>query len=166
MKAALPQQVQHLSQAQQQQSEAPSRAAEAAAASETPASASASASAPMVVLLDLDLEAPVVVMPRGTESLDYVELDLGTLKVSNRVGWLETSVPDTLEGQPASVLLRYPECVLVDSMRVQLSEIRGTVAVEGRRSNSLIEEGSIARLEIRRPLRDLKYVSYLQAAAD
>lgn len=110
--------------------------------------------APVVVLLDLAMDAPVVMMPRGTDLVDYIELDLGKLQLSNRVGWLEGTLSTPFSaGTPA--LLADPSSVLVDSMSIQLSSIRGTVAVDGRRSPSLIEEGSLARIEVRRALRDL-----------
>jgi hypothetical protein len=42
---------------------------------------------PLVLLLDVVLEAPVIVMPLASSSQDHMEVDLGTLEVSNRVMW-------------------------------------------------------------------------------
>lgn len=42
---------------------------------------------PLILLLDVVLEAPVIVMPLASGSQDHMEVDLGTLEVSNRVMW-------------------------------------------------------------------------------
>ena len=41
-----------------------------------------------MLLLDVEAEAPVVTMPRSSDSQDFLEVDLGTLKMTNRINWL------------------------------------------------------------------------------
>lgn len=41
----------------------------------------------MVLLLDVELDAPVLLMPLTSSSDDHIEVDLGTLQLSNRVVW-------------------------------------------------------------------------------
>jgi hypothetical protein len=63
-------------------------AATAAAGAAPPAAApAAAADKPLVLLLDVHLDAPVLVMPRDSSSQDHLEVDLGTLELSNRVVW-------------------------------------------------------------------------------
>jgi hypothetical protein len=49
--------------------------------------ATAAAAKPLVVLLDVQLDAPVLVLPQHSGSEEHVEVDLGTLTLSNRVAW-------------------------------------------------------------------------------
>jgi len=46
-----------------------------------------------LLLLDVEAEAPVVTMPRSSDSQDFLEVDLGTLKMTNRINWLFGSNP-------------------------------------------------------------------------
>lgn len=39
------------------------------------------------LILDVDMEAPVITMPRGSDSKDAVKVDLGRLQVDNTVSW-------------------------------------------------------------------------------
>jgi hypothetical protein len=64
-----------------------STGAAAAAAAAAVAAAGASPDKPLVLLLDVHLDAPVLVVPRSSASEDHLELDLGTLELSNRVVW-------------------------------------------------------------------------------
>ena len=40
-----------------------------------------------ILLLDLDMDAPVITMPRHSESMDEIEVDLGSLHLSNTFSW-------------------------------------------------------------------------------
>ena len=41
----------------------------------------------MILVLDISMEAPVITMPRNSSSKDAVEVDLGSLHLSNTVAW-------------------------------------------------------------------------------
>ena len=41
----------------------------------------------MILMLDIDMEAPVITMPRGSDSKDTIVVDLGSLHLGNRVTW-------------------------------------------------------------------------------
>ena len=41
-----------------------------------------------LLLLDVEAEAPVITMPHSSDSQDFLEVDLGTLKMTNRINWL------------------------------------------------------------------------------
>jgi hypothetical protein len=65
-------------------------AAAARAAGQPAAGGSASGAAaakPLVLLLDVHLDAPVLLLPLDSASDDRIEVDLGTLQLSNRVLW-------------------------------------------------------------------------------
>lgn len=40
-----------------------------------------------ILTLDVSMEAPVITMPRCSSSSDTVEIDLGSLHLSNAVAW-------------------------------------------------------------------------------
>ncbi len=46
-----------------------------------------------LLLLDVEAEAPVITMPRSSDSQDFLEVDLGTLKMTNHIKWLFGSNP-------------------------------------------------------------------------
>lgn len=41
-----------------------------------------------LLLLDVEMNAPVITIPRNTDSLDALEVDLGTFTLSNRIAWI------------------------------------------------------------------------------
>ena len=41
----------------------------------------------MVLVLDINMDAPVITMPRNSDSSDSLQLDLGSLHLSNTVSW-------------------------------------------------------------------------------
>ena len=41
-----------------------------------------------LLLLDVEAEAPVITMPRSSDSQDFLEVDLGTVKMTNHIKWL------------------------------------------------------------------------------
>lgn len=47
----------------------------------------AEAAKPLVVLLDVHLDAPVLLLPLNSTSQDHLEVDLGTMELTNRVVW-------------------------------------------------------------------------------
>jgi hypothetical protein len=42
----------------------------------------------VLLLLDVEMAAPVITIPRNSNSRDALEVDLGTLKLTNRLAWL------------------------------------------------------------------------------
>ena len=46
-----------------------------------------------LLLLDVEADAPVITMPRSSDSQDFLEVDLGTLKLTNHIAWLFGSSP-------------------------------------------------------------------------
>jgi hypothetical protein len=67
----------------------------------------------MAILLDVKMEAPVIEMPRRSTSEDSLELDLGTLKLTNHVALLRGATQ------------------AVDLMEVKLEQVRACVPSEG-----------------------------------
>lgn len=49
-----------------------------------------------LLLMDVELNAPVITIPRSSDSLDALEVDLGTFTLSNHIAWFggEGSVSD------------------------------------------------------------------------
>jgi hypothetical protein len=85
------QQQQQLSPARQTSQPAAAVVAAAARATGQPVAAAGAAGAlaakPLVLLLDVHLDAPVLLLPLSSASEDRIEVDLGTLQLSNRVLW-------------------------------------------------------------------------------
>ena len=46
-----------------------------------------------LLLLDVEMDAPVITMPRSSDSQDFLEVDLGELKITNRINWLFGTSP-------------------------------------------------------------------------
>ena len=46
-----------------------------------------------LLLLDVEMDAPVITMPRSSDSQDFLEVDLGELKMTNRINWLFGTSP-------------------------------------------------------------------------
>lgn len=83
----------------------------------------AAADKPLVLLLDVQLDAPVLLMPLTSISDDHIEIDLGTLQLTNRVVWeMHTDVKQKL---------------LMDEMEVRKSPVLFSGAIRVRMSLSL-----------------------------
>ena len=50
--------------------------------------------APFILQLDLQMDAPVITMPRFSDSQDNVKVDLGAVRMSNAVAWHAGSSPN------------------------------------------------------------------------
>ena len=57
---------------------------------------------PLVLQLDVDMEAPVITMPRSSNSGDAIKLDLGSLHLANTVAWVASA---TSQDKNVSTLL-------------------------------------------------------------
>lgn len=60
----------------------------------SPGSTAAAEAKPLILLLDVHLDAPVLLMPLNSYSDDHLEVDLGTLQLSNTVVWQMTTGQD------------------------------------------------------------------------
>lgn len=65
---------------------------------------------PLILILDVEMEAPIITMPRESDSKDAIKLDLGSLHVGNSIDWYTgNSLRDPKVGTSMefSVLLRW-----------------------------------------------------------
>eukprot|EP00878_Enallax_costatus_P018255 GHUV01019211.1.p1 GENE.GHUV01019211.1~~GHUV01019211.1.p1 ORF type:complete len:760 (+),score=304.75 GHUV01019211.1:378-2657(+) len=105
---------------QQHQQQQPQQAAPADSAS------TAAAAKPLVLLLDVQLDAPVLLMPLTSSSDDHIEVDLGTLQLTNRVVW-EMHTDDKQK-------------LLMDEMEVTLQKVSGCVVEDQKRGRNVIRD--------------------------
>ncbi|KAL7618287.1 hypothetical protein Lser_V15G01600 [Lactuca serriola] len=91
--------------------------------------------------LDLSLETPIIVVPRDSNGTDFLEIDLGHLKVTNEVSWHGPAE------DPASVHR--------DIMHAQIFGLNMAVGVNGIVGKPMIREGRDFHIFIRRSLRDI-----------
>ena len=56
--------------------------------------------APFVLNLDLHMDAPIITMPRQSDSSDNVKVDLGSVKLGNAVSWHSGSSLNDPEAWP------------------------------------------------------------------
>eukprot|EP00884_Botryococcus_braunii_P010315 jgi/Botrbrau1/19285/Bobra.0073s0028.1 len=98
---------------------------------------------PFLILLDIKMEAPVIILPRNSDSSDSLEVDLGKLILSNRVLCLGPGLPTT------------PKAVLQDDMVIQLLDLGGRVISGGVRAANLVRDYDAGlKVFLQRPLRD------------
>ncbi|MFS7909478.1 putative vacuolar protein sorting-associated protein [Helianthus anomalus] len=91
--------------------------------------------------LDLSLETPIIVVPRNSSSKDFLQLDLGHLRVTNKVSW-HGPVDD-------------PSAVHLDILHAQIFGINMAVGVNGVLGKPMIREGHEINIFVRRSLRDI-----------
>ncbi|XP_076932508.1 uncharacterized protein LOC143598077 [Bidens hawaiensis] len=91
--------------------------------------------------LDLSLETPIIVVPRNSSSKDFLQLDLGCLRVTNEVSW-HGPVDD-------------PSAVHLDILHAQIFKINMAVGVNGVLGKPMIREGREIHIFVRRSLRDI-----------
>jgi vacuolar protein sorting-associated protein 13A/C len=101
----------------------------------------------MILILDVVLDAPVIVMPLNSSSVDQLEVDLGTLEVRNRMMWewrqgsssssglSEGSSRSDGEGRP-----QQQQRLLLDDLHVKLSKVSGCVIAGQKRGRNVIRE--------------------------
>ena len=97
---------------------------------------------PTIVCVDLDADAPVVTMPRATDSEDAIEVDFGSLAVATRVAW-RGGVPG---GRAAA---------LVETTTVRGAALAGRGVVAGVRGDNVVTryDGGMS-VTVSRPLID------------
>ncbi|KAK1261313.1 hypothetical protein QJS04_geneDACA008707 [Acorus gramineus] len=91
--------------------------------------------------LDLTLSKPIIVMPRKTDALDYLELDVLNITVQNKFEWVGNK-----NGMDA---------VHLDIMTIQVKDINLTVGMGHVSGDSMIQDVKGLSITINRSLRDL-----------
>uniref|UniRef100_A0A175YPS3 Uncharacterized protein n=1 Tax=Daucus carota subsp. sativus TaxID=79200 RepID=A0A175YPS3_DAUCS len=92
--------------------------------------------------LDLSLDAPIIILPRDSMSKDFIQLDLGHLRVGNEFSW---------HGYPD----KDPSAVHLDILDVEILGINMAVGIDGCLGKSLIREAQGIHICVRRSLRDI-----------
>ena len=99
---------------------------------------------PVIVALHIDADAPIVTMPRHSDSEDAIELDLGTLTLRSRVAWRG--------GLPGS-----PSAALVETTTIRGTRLGGRGVVAGVVGGNVVtryDEG--VAITLARPLIDAR----------
>ena len=61
------------------------------------------------------MDAPVITMPRSSDSQDFLEVDLGELKMTNRINWrFGTSPKDKKVIYPIPIAIDPGNCILAN----------------------------------------------------
>ncbi|ONI27903.1 hypothetical protein PRUPE_1G110200 [Prunus persica] len=92
--------------------------------------------------LDLSLDTPIIIVPRNSSSKDFIQLDLGQLKVTNEFSW---------HGSPE----KDPSAVHIDVLHAEILGINMSVGIDGCLGKSMIREGKGLDVHVRRSLRDV-----------
>ncbi|CAI0626123.1 unnamed protein product [Linum tenue] len=92
--------------------------------------------------LDLSLDTPIIIVPRNTTSKDFIELDLGQLKVSNELSW---------HGCPE----KDPSAVHMDVLHAEILGINMSIGIDGCLGKPMVREGQGLDIYVRRSLRDV-----------
>lgn len=94
------------------------------------------------VKLDLSLTQPIILMPRGTYSADYLKLDVVHITVQNTFKWFLGSRHDI-------------NAVHIEILTVQIEDINLNIGAESELGESIIRDVKGVSVVIRRSLRDL-----------
>uniref|UniRef100_A0A0D9VFX1 C2 domain-containing protein n=1 Tax=Leersia perrieri TaxID=77586 RepID=A0A0D9VFX1_9ORYZ len=94
------------------------------------------------IKLDLSLDTPIIIVPKNSQSEDYIQLDLGQLKIRNDFSWHGGEETD-------------PSAVRLDVLHAEINGINMAVGVNGILGKSMIKEGHGINIEVRRSLRDV-----------
>ncbi|KAK8983318.1 hypothetical protein V6N11_073414 [Hibiscus sabdariffa] len=92
--------------------------------------------------LDLTLDNPIIIVPRNSMSKDFIQLDVGLLKVTNEITW---------HGSPEDD----PSAVHLDILHAEILEVNMYVGIDDCIGKSLIREGKGLDVYVRRSLRDV-----------
>ncbi|TQE02763.1 hypothetical protein C1H46_011592 [Malus baccata] len=92
--------------------------------------------------LDLSLDTPIIIVPRNSTSKDFIQLDLGQLKVTNEFSWYGSPEKD-------------PSAVHIDVLHAEILGISMSVGIDGCLGKSMIREGKGLDVYVRRSLRDV-----------
>ncbi|XP_073302377.1 uncharacterized protein [Primulina huaijiensis] len=94
------------------------------------------------VKLDLSLDTPIIIVPRNSKSNDFMQLDLGHLRIKNDFTW---------HGCPE----RDPSAVHLDVLDAEILGINMAVGINGCIGKPMIREGREVHVCVRRSLRDV-----------
>ncbi|CAI9779714.1 unnamed protein product [Fraxinus pennsylvanica] len=94
------------------------------------------------IKLDLALDTPIIIVPRNSLSKDYMQLDLGHLRVRNEFSWHGCSEKD-------------PSAVHLDVLDAEILGINMAVGINGSIGKPMIQEGREIHVYVRRSLRDI-----------
>ncbi|XP_074383059.1 uncharacterized protein LOC141724723 isoform X2 [Apium graveolens] len=92
--------------------------------------------------LDLSLETPIIIVPRNSMSKDFIQLDLGNLKVGNKFSW---------HGHPEND----PSAVHLDNLDAEIIGVNMAVGIDGCLGKPMIRDGQDIHIYARRSLRDV-----------
>ncbi|XP_012842600.1 PREDICTED: uncharacterized protein LOC105962815 isoform X1 [Erythranthe guttata] len=94
------------------------------------------------VKLDLLLDTPIIVVPRNSLSKDFMQLDLGHLRIRNAFSWHGCREKDT-------------SAVHLDVLDAEILGINMAVGIHGCIGKPMIREGREVHVYVRRSLRDV-----------
>lgn len=92
--------------------------------------------------LDLSLDTPIIIVPGNSMSKDFIQLDLGQLKVTNEIRW---------HGCPE----KDPSAVHIDVLHAEILGVNMSVGIDGSLGKPMIREGRGLDVYVRRSLRDV-----------
>ncbi|CAL5058295.1 unnamed protein product [Urochloa decumbens] len=94
------------------------------------------------IKLDLSLDTPIIIVPKNSQSEDYIQLDLGQLKLRNEFSWHGGEETD-------------PSAVRLDVLHAEINGINMAVGINGTLGKCMIRDGHGINIEVRRSLRDI-----------
>ncbi|CAN1281796.1 Intermembrane lipid transfer protein vps13A [Linum perenne] len=92
--------------------------------------------------LDLSLDTPIIIVPKNTTSKDFIQLDLGQLKVTNELSW---------HGSPE----KDPSAVHMDVLHAEILRFNMSVGIDGCLGKPIVRDGQGLDIYVRRSLRDV-----------
>ncbi|XP_040944166.1 uncharacterized protein [Gossypium hirsutum] len=92
--------------------------------------------------LDLTFDTPIIIVPRNSTSNEFVQLDVGLLKVRNKISW---------HGFPE----KDPSAVRLDILHAEFLGVNMFVGIDGCIGKPLIRESRGLDVYVRRSLRDV-----------
>ncbi|XP_017974971.1 PREDICTED: uncharacterized protein LOC18603726 [Theobroma cacao] len=92
--------------------------------------------------LDLTLDTPIIIVPRNSMSKDFIQLDVGLLKITNEISWHGFREKD-------------PSAVHLDILHAEILGVNMSVGIDGCIGKPLIRESRGLDVYVRRSLRDV-----------
>ncbi|KAH9684016.1 C2 domain-containing protein [Citrus sinensis] len=92
--------------------------------------------------LDLSLDTPIIIVPANSTSKDFIQLDLGHLRVTNEINW---------HGDPE----KDPSAVHIDVLHAEIMGINMSVGIDGCLGKPMIREEQGLDVYVRHGLRDV-----------
>ncbi|RAL47445.1 hypothetical protein DM860_013410 [Cuscuta australis] len=94
------------------------------------------------IKLDLSLDTPLIIVPGSSTSEEFMQLDLGHLRIKNEVSWIGSPEKD-------------PSAVHIDVLDAEVVGINMAVGINGCIGRPMIREGRDIHIYVRRSLRDV-----------